>query len=52
MSDQDQLVFDDIDESFELAGIKVEDNMDDNLKQAIEKYNQVHANFVGDLESK
>lgn len=40
-----------LEDAFEVAGIKVEKGMDDNLKKAIAKYNLVHEKIVADLKA-
>lgn len=42
----------DNDDIFEINGIKIEKNMDENLKKAITKYNLVHNKIVNDLKLK
>ena len=40
-----------VEDIFEVAGIKIEEGMDENLKKAIAKYNLVHEKIVTDLKT-
>lgn len=42
----------DNEDTFEVAGIKIEKGMDENLKKAITKYNLVHEKIVADIKAK
>ena len=53
---QEKKVFIDLSEddedSFEVSGIKIEKEMDENLKKTIAKYNLIHEKIVADLKEK
>lgn len=47
-SEIDDIITDE-DDNFDIAGIEIEEGMPDDLKAAITRYNQIHANFASDI---